>query len=82
MDTAMEIIEPIKRSPDGLREALYSELESLRSGSTTVTRARAVGKLAEEIHKSIRLEIEHQDAIDDQAFALSAAIIAGDENET
>mgnify|MGYP003640271503 CR=1 FL=1 len=71
----IDLIEPIRKTPDGLREALYRELESLQAGVSTVTRARAVGKLAEEIHKSIRLEIEGQSAIEKLEIA---KLVVGD----
>lgn len=74
-DEAMTIIEPIVRNPDGLRQALFSEIESLKSGASTITRARAVGKLAEEIHKSIRLEIEAQRALEDTIAAQCVTLV-------
>ncbi len=70
----VDVIGPIEKSPRGLREAMFNELETLQAGFTSITRARSVGKLAEEIHKSLKLEIEAQKSIEDSAFAAAVAI--------
>jgi hypothetical protein len=46
-----------ERSTIGLREILFSEIDSLRNGETEPARAQAVAKLAQQILTSVSLEL-------------------------
>lgn len=52
------ISSPVPRTSSGLRDALFDELESLRSGKTDNRRAVAVAALAVTIVKTVRMELE------------------------
>lgn len=49
-----------KRSTAGLRETLFQELDDLRNGNSTPSRAGAAAKLAVQIINSARIEIDYQ----------------------
>ena len=53
----------ITRSGQGLRDALFAEIEELRSGEGNPQRAQAVAKLAQQVISMTRLEIEFQTAV-------------------
>lgn len=53
----------IGRSAQGLRDALFAELEELRSGEGNPQKAAAVAKLAQQIISITRVEIEFQEAV-------------------
>lgn len=46
------------RSTAGLREVLFEELDSLRSGTSTVQHANAVAKLGSSILGTMQIEID------------------------
>lgn len=48
---------PIIRSSEGLRDALIDEIDRLRAGITTPTRANALARLAEDVLRTIELEL-------------------------
>lgn len=49
---------PIIRSSAGLRDALFDELDNLRSGKTNATAANATAKLAATIVATVEMEME------------------------
>ena len=51
---------PIKtpRTSSGLREALFGELDAIRSGEGSPQRASAAAKLAREIINSVKMEVD------------------------
>jgi hypothetical protein len=49
--------ELVKRSSDGLRDALFDEIDGLRNGTTTATNANAVARLADQINNTVHLEL-------------------------
>lgn len=57
MAEAAETLGPIVRSSQGLREALIDEIDKLRAGMTTPTRANALARLSEGVLRSIELEL-------------------------
>lgn len=50
-------MKPTIRTSVGLRETLFEELDSLRSGKVTPQRAMAVAKTADGIMNSVKLEL-------------------------
>ncbi len=50
----------VERTSAGLRDALFDELDSIRSGESNATRANAVAKLAGSVVDTVRMEIEVQ----------------------
>lgn len=50
--------ETVVRSSAGLRDALFDELDDLRSGKTNPTKANAVSKLAGSIIQTVEMELE------------------------
>lgn len=51
---------PIARTSAGLRDAIFDEIDAIRSGASNPTRANAVAKLATGIVETVRMEIEVQ----------------------
>lgn len=49
----------IPKTIEGIREALFDEINSLRSGSGNLQRARAVSQLASQAIDSIRVQIQY-----------------------
>lgn len=49
---------PVTRTSEGLRDALFEELDMLRKGDSTPQRAGAVSKLAMTVIDAARLDIE------------------------
>ena len=50
----------IKRTSQGLRDALFDELEALLSGESNPTQANAVAKIAGSVVETVKMEIEAQ----------------------
>ena len=50
----------IERSTDGLRVALFEELDALRAGKTTAQKSSALARLAATIVSTTKLDIEYQ----------------------
>lgn len=53
----------IARSAQGLRDALFAEIEELRSGEGNPSKAMAVAKLAQQIIGITRVEIDFQQSV-------------------
>lgn len=51
---------PIARTSEGLRDAIFDEIDAVRNGTSNPTRANAVAKLATGIVETVRMEIEVQ----------------------
>lgn len=51
-------LEEIPKTSDGLRSALFDEINGVRSGKRTLAQARVVSKIADQILILTRLEIE------------------------
>ena len=49
---------PIERTAEGLRDALFDELNQLRSGECTTAHARALANVARLILETARLEFQ------------------------
>lgn len=58
-ETPEEQSEPlVRRDTVGLRNALFDEMDALRSGRSTYQKANAIAKLGNTIIESVRMEIE------------------------
>jgi len=53
----------VTRSAQGLRDALFAEIEELRSGEGNPQKAQAVAKLAAQIIAMTRLEVDFQESV-------------------
>jgi len=51
-------LENIERTSIGLRDALFDELDLLRSGEGNAQRAQAVAKLSAQIVSSVKMELD------------------------
>ena len=54
----MKPLPPVERTAEGLRDALFDELNLLRSGEATTSHARALANVARLVLESARLEIQ------------------------
>lgn len=50
----------VPKTAEGLRDALFDEINLLRQNKTTPNRARAISQLARDVIDSIRVQIQHQ----------------------
>lgn len=48
---------------EGLRDALFDEINGLRNGTTTLQRAKAIAQMAARIIDSIRVQVQYQKII-------------------
>ena len=60
MTTAVKSPAKVMRTSAGLRDAIFDELDSIRSGTSNPTRSNAVAKLAGSIVETVRMEVEVQ----------------------
>lgn len=51
-------VSPAERTSSGLRAVLFEELDGLRNGVITSTRANAVAKIATTIVETVRMELD------------------------
>lgn len=61
MSTAAQtlILKPVPKTTEGLRDALFDELNALRAGKSNPQQARAVAQMADKIIDSIRVQIQY-----------------------
>lgn len=52
------ILAPIPHTTEGLRDALFDELNALRAGRSTPQKARIICSLAKEVIDSVRIQIQ------------------------
>lgn len=60
MNSTMENMKPTQRTGEGLRDALFDEIDKLRDGTGNPTHAIAVAKLACQIVNIVKVEVEYQ----------------------
>lgn len=53
-----KVLLPVERSAEGLRDALFDELNLLRTGEATTAHARALANVARLIIETARLELQ------------------------
>lgn len=51
---------PVQRTSAGLRDAIFDEIDGIRSGTSNPLRANSVAKLANAVIESVRMELEVQ----------------------
>lgn len=56
-------VEKVKRTSAGLRDALFDELDELRSGKSNPAKASAVSRLADTVISTVCMELEVQKAL-------------------
>lgn len=49
---------PVKRNTEGLRDALFDELDALRQGKSNSSKANATAKICSTLIESVRMELE------------------------
>lgn len=49
---------PMTRTSAGLRSAIFDEIDAIRNGTSSPTRANAVAKLAATVVETVRVDIE------------------------
>lgn len=69
---------PIQRTSAGLRDAIFDEIDAVRNGTSNPTRANAIAKLATGIVETVRMEIEVQRHLKQNAGTAPANIQAAD----
>jgi hypothetical protein len=50
---------PVPKTSEGLRDALFDEINGLRAGTTSPQKARAISLLASHVIDSLRVQIQH-----------------------
>ena len=68
----------IPRTAEGLRDALFDEINGLRKGTTDVNRARVISQLAHRIIEAARLSIQVQGVIKKEGLTLHLGSIDAD----
>lgn len=64
-----EVQSPVIRTSAGLRDAIFDELDAIRSGHSNPARANTVARLASSIVETVQMELEvqrHLKALPDQ----------------
>lgn len=59
MSKEMEYLKPIPKTAEGLRDALFEEINALRAGKSTPQKARVIANLAAQVIDSMRVQIQH-----------------------
>lgn len=54
----LQKLPPVPKTAEGLRDALFDELNRLRDGTTSPQHARAVCNVARQVIESIRVEVQ------------------------
>lgn len=51
---------PVTRNSEGLRDAIFDEIDAIRNGGSNPTRANAVAKLVLGVVETVRMQLEVQ----------------------
>lgn len=51
---------PVPKTTEGLRDALFDEINALRAGTTTPQRSKAIAHMAARIIDSVRIQVQFQ----------------------
>jgi hypothetical protein len=65
-----KVLPIVERSAEGLRDALFDELNLLRTGETTTNHARALANVARLILECARLEVQQLKTVQQAAQSL------------
>lgn len=58
MSEVGQFLAPVPKTAEGLRDALFDEINALRAGTTSPQKARTISLLASHIIDSIRVQIQ------------------------
>lgn len=58
MSIVEEYLESIPKTAEGLRDALFDEINALRAGKSSPQKSRAISQLASHVIDSIRVQIQ------------------------
>lgn len=72
-----EVSTPVIKSTEGLRDALFDEINMIRAGTGNEKRARAIALMASRIIDSIRVQIQYGKLLHDQQKAESEELLLG-----
>lgn len=75
-------LSPVERTAEGLRDALFDELNLLRSGEATTSHARALANIARLVLESARLEIHEINRMHEAGKSLRLGKGDGEAKET
>lgn len=59
-------VQKIPKTTEGLRDALFDEINALRAGKSNVQQARALCQLADKVIDSIRVQIQYGRLLNDK----------------
>lgn len=65
MKTKEIILTEIPKTTEGLRDALFDEINLVREGKSNPQRARAIAQMADKIIDSIRVQIQYGRLLED-----------------
>ena len=68
--TRLRPLPNVERTAEGLRDALFDELNLLRAGEATTIHARALANIARLILECARLEVQQMKTIESNATSL------------
>lgn len=60
------ILKEVPKTTEGLRDALFDELNELRAGRSNPQKSRAIAQMADKIIDSIRVQIQYGRLLHDQ----------------
>lgn len=72
-----DVTAPVIKSTEGLRDALFDEINMIRAGSGNEKRARAIALMASRIIDSIRVQIQYGKLLHDQQKQSSEELLLG-----
>ena len=70
---------PVIKSTEGLRDALFDEINMIRAGNGNEKRARAIALMASRIIDSIRVQIQYGKLLHDQSKQGEKEFLLGSE---
>lgn len=59
MKSGLTTLDKVPKTVEGLRDALFDEINSLRTGGGNLQRARVLAQLSSQIIDSMRVQIQH-----------------------
>lgn len=72
----------VPKTSEGLRDALFDEINALRAGTTSPQKARAISLLASHVIDSLRVQIQHGRLLLDSDKNKEVFLGSGHSNQT
>lgn len=72
-----EVLPPVEQNAEGIRQALFEEINLLRSGKVSTSHARALANLCRCLLDAAKLEIRHRKLLE-KPVGKGRALEAGD----